>query len=55
MFVAAVALAGSALCALLGARERPPASDGLVAARITLAAAMVVTASALLSFDLLLR
>ena len=55
MFAAAVALAGSGVFALLGARERPPASDGLVAARITLAVAMVVTASALLSFDLLLR
>ena len=55
MLVAAAALAGSGVFALLGARERPPASDGLVAARITLAAAMVVAASALLSFDLLLR
>jgi hypothetical protein len=55
MLIAAAALAGSALCALHGARERPQASDGIVAARITLAAAMVVIASALLSFDVLLR
>jgi hypothetical protein len=54
--VAAGALAGCAICALLIARERPAArSDGLIAARVTLAAAMVVTASGLLSFDLLLR
>jgi hypothetical protein len=53
---AAVALAGSALCALVSARDRPePASEGLVAARITLAAAMVLTSSGLLTFDLLLR
>jgi hypothetical protein len=55
MVIAAAALAGSGVFALLAARERPTASDGLVAARITLAVAMVVTASALLSFDLLLR
>jgi hypothetical protein len=54
--LAAVALAGSATCALLGARDRPGgASDGVVAVRVTLAAAMVLTASGLLSFDLLLR
>ena len=53
--IASVALAGSAICALLSARERGHASDGVVAARITLAAIMVITASALLSFDLLLR
>jgi hypothetical protein len=56
MIVAAVALAGSAVCALLGARERTEtAGDELIAARVTLAAAMVVTAGGLLSFDLLLR
>jgi hypothetical protein len=55
MLVAALALAGSGLCALLGARDRKPVGEGVVAARITLAAAMVVIASALLSFDLLLR
>jgi hypothetical protein len=56
MIVAAVALAGSAVCALLGARERPEATgDEVMAARVTLAAAMVVTAGGLLSFDLLLR
>ena len=54
--LAAVALAASAICALLSAREREPgASDGLIASRVTLAAAMVVTAGGLLSFDLLLR
>jgi hypothetical protein len=54
--LAAVALAGASICALLSARERPPAtSDGLIASRVTLAAAMVVTAASLLSFDLLLR
>jgi hypothetical protein len=54
--VAAVALAGSALSALLSARDRPPvAQDGVIAARITLIAVMVIAASALLSFDLLLR
>jgi hypothetical protein len=56
MIVAAVALAGSAVCALLGARDRvETAGDELIAARVTLAAAMVVTAGGLLSFDLLLR
>jgi hypothetical protein len=56
MIVAALALAAAAVCALLAARERTePASEELMAARITLAAAMVVTAGALLSFDLLLR
>jgi hypothetical protein len=54
--VAAVVLAASALCALLSARDRPDSSgEDIVAARVTLAAAMVVTASGLLSFDLLLR
>jgi hypothetical protein len=54
--IAAVALAACAIVGLLGARERKDAvSDGLVATRVTLAAAMVLTASALLSFDLLLR
>jgi hypothetical protein len=54
--VGAVALAASALCALLSARERPePGDEVIVAARVTLAAAMVVTASSLLSFDILLR
>jgi hypothetical protein len=54
--LAAGALAGCGVCALLGARERPGgASDGIIAARITLASAMVVAASSLLSFDLLLR
>ena len=56
--IVAAARAGrrARVCALLSARERPgAASDGVVAARVTLAAAMVVTASALLSFDLLLR
>jgi hypothetical protein len=44
------------MCALLSARERPSSpSDAFIAARITLASAMVVTASSLLSFDLLLR
>ena len=53
---AAVALAASALCALLSARERPhSAAEDVVAARITVAAAMVLAASGLLSFDLLLR
>ena len=53
---AAVALAGSVLCALFSARDRPDsAGEGVVAARITLAAAMVLTASGLLTFDLLLR
>jgi hypothetical protein len=56
MIVAAIALAVAALCALLGARERREvAGDELTAARVTLTAAMVVTAGALLSFDLLLR
>ena len=54
--MAAVALAASAVCALLGARQRPARpSDEMIAARVTLAAAMVVTAGGLLSFDLLLR
>ncbi|HET6173532.1 MAG TPA: hypothetical protein VFD90_13035 [Gaiellales bacterium] len=53
---AAAALAGSAVCALLSARGRPETADeGIIAARVTLAAAMVLTASGLLSFDLLLR
>jgi hypothetical protein len=53
---AAVALAACAVCALLGARDRPSrAGDGVIAARVTLAAAMVVTAGGLLTFDLLLR
>jgi hypothetical protein len=56
MIVAAVALALGAVCALLVARDRAatPGED-MVAARVTLAAAMVVTAGGLLSFDLLLR
>ena len=54
--LAAVALAASALCALLSARDRPePGDESIVAARVTLAAAMVVAASGLLSFDILLR
>jgi hypothetical protein len=54
--IAAGALAACAIVGLLAARERTDAaSDGLVATRVTLAAAMVLTASALLSFDLLLR
>jgi hypothetical protein len=54
--VAALALTASAVCALLSVRERPDAAgDDVIAARVTLAAAMVVTASALLSFDILLR
>jgi hypothetical protein len=54
--IAAVALAASALCALLAARERPASADeSTIAARVTLAAAMVVAASGLLSFDILLR
>jgi hypothetical protein len=56
MIVAALALAGCAVCALLAARERSAgAGEELIAARVTLAAAMVVTAGGLLSFDLLLR
>ena len=56
MIVAAVALALAALCALLGARERPEAAgDEVMAARVALTVAMVVTAGALLTFDLLLR
>lgn len=56
MMIAAGLLAASGLCALLSAKERPAGvSDGIVAARITLGAALVITASALLSFDLLLR
>ena len=54
--LAAGALAACAICALLSARVRPAGrSDELIAVRVTLAAAMIVTASALLSFDLLLR
>jgi hypothetical protein len=54
--LAAVALAICSICALLSVRERPAAgSDGIVAARVTVAAAMVLTASGVLSFDLLLR
>jgi hypothetical protein len=56
MVVAAVALAVAALCALLGARERPErVADEVMAGRVVLGAAMVVTSGALLSFDLLLR
>ena len=56
MIVAAVALAASAVCVLLGARERPQSSGyDMIAARVTLAAAMVLSAGGLLSFDLLLR
>jgi hypothetical protein len=52
----ALALALAAVCALLSAREPTPDVDEAVsAARITLAAAMVLVASGLLSFDLLLR
>jgi hypothetical protein len=54
--LAALALAAGAVCALLAARHRPePPSEGLIAARVTLAAAMVVTAGGLLTFDILLR
>ena len=54
--LAAVAVAGCAICGLLSARERARVpSDTFIAARVTLAAAMVLTASGLLSFDLLLR
>ena len=54
--LAALSLAASALCALLSARDRPePGEETTVAARVTLAAAMVVAASGLLSFDILLR
>jgi hypothetical protein len=54
--IAAVALAACATCGLLSARERRgAASDEVLAARVTLAAATVLTASGLLSFDLLLR
>jgi hypothetical protein len=54
--LAAAALTACAICALLRARDRrSPAGDGVIAARVTLAAAMVVTASGLLAFDLLLR
>jgi hypothetical protein len=54
--IAAAALGAGAVCALLSARERPEeAGDEIVAARVTLATAMVVAAGALLSFDLLLR
>jgi hypothetical protein len=52
----ALALAAGALCALLLVRERSSAVyDAVVASRVTLAAAMVVAATGLLSFDLLLR
>jgi hypothetical protein len=52
----ALALAACAVCALLAARDRPtPEGDGVIAARVTLAAAMIVTSSGLLTFDLLLR
>jgi hypothetical protein len=52
----ALALAFAAISALFSARERAPGVDEAVtAARITLAAAVVLAASALLSFDLLLR
>ena len=44
-----------ALRAARGARARTGRDDAVIAGRITLAAAMVLTASALLSFDLLLR
>jgi len=54
--LAAISLAASALCALLSARDRPePPDDAMAAARVTLAAAMVLAASGLLSFDILLR
>jgi hypothetical protein len=54
--VAGGALAACAVCALLAARDRSASpGDDLIAARVTLAAAMVVTSSGLLSFDLLLR
>jgi hypothetical protein len=52
----ALSLALAALCALLSARERTPdENEAVSAARITLAAAMVLVASGLLTFDLLLR
>jgi hypothetical protein len=54
--IAAIAIAACATCGLLSARERPGAvGDGVLGVRVTLAAAMVLTASGLLSFDLLLR
>lgn len=54
--IAAGALGACAIVGVFSAQERKsPASDPLVATRVTLAAAMVLTASALLSFDLLLR
>jgi hypothetical protein len=54
--IASLALAASALCALLAARQRPESpEEATVAARVTLAAAMVMAASGLLSFDILLR
>jgi hypothetical protein len=54
--LAAVALAACSICALLSARERPGTrSDVAIAASVTLAAAMVVIAGGLLTFDLLLR
>ena len=53
---AAVAIGGCAICGLLSARARTGvASEAFIAARVTLASAMVLTASGLLSFDLLLR
>jgi hypothetical protein len=56
MLVASGALAACAIVALLSARDRAAtASDVVIASRITLATAMVVAASALLTFDLLLR
>ena len=56
MIVAAVALAAGAVGALLGARERSESSgEEMIAARVALAAAMVISAGGLLSFDLLLR
>jgi hypothetical protein len=54
--LAAIAIAACAICGLLSARDRPEAvPDGVIAMRVTLAAAMVLTAGGLLSFDLLLR
>lgn len=56
MLVASAALAGCGLCSLLIARDRPAfARDEIVAARIVLTSAMIVTAGGLLTFDLLLR
>ena len=52
----ALALAVAALAALLLVRERPStAYDAIVASRVTLAAATVVAAAGLLTFDLVLR